>query len=800
MPINYQRGKNTWLDQVIDSVQKTVIETLLSPQGLADLPLNAIYGSIKNSLLAESSLQFNSTLMMNVLVQLATAQVNALFRTMFMQQAGDIGPLVILRAIQNPAMDLEQWQDYLGNAVAKMSSAGVLNVAGFNNSGNSVITGTQTVTGTLTTQSDVRAIQKPVLVGQVAGRVQRVLLAYSLNANESKHIQINLNQNAGTTNYSRSVVALINLNQETALRSLSEYILAGHMSLANFSVNKIAGSGNTEYTALGEPTVLDLNTLQLTLANTGATFGQQGVIEFYFYNDIDFPVVSVTIDAVGYTTTLGSPGTYMGAGQILSGYNGTAAAPAYAFSANPNRGLSSDPANGMVMSVGGVNRTVWTSTGFKSILGYVLQWSTGATDPTLSADTGISRGPNPGNVAIGNGTAGDKTGVLLASKLGLGTANAAITAPSPSDIVLTDGLNQQAFRSTSSGTAWTDAIPSPNHIQFGVANGYTVLASFSALPFNRFFLSTKVLQVSPTGYNSILPPASANNLLEILNTTPIRVATIDNAGNLFLTRGVLANAGVNQNSPLVQWTGAYWDGAAEQFLTWQVQNAVGAGTSAGTSLIWTPPANAPSTTFFIIQRADLQLVQTVAATSGANQNSPMIYWYARFWDGAASQPDSWSVRNQLGAGTNPSSTLQFQHAGTSGQALVQVPALITSNWIMTGTNLRGTTSAVIGFNQSATDPTGATNAGLSSLGTTGQVLVGNGTAGDKSGQVVMASVKVGPAATAVANMPLWTSGAGSPEGVVTGPVGSLYTRTDGGAGTTLYVKETGVGNTGWVAK
>lgn len=46
----------------------------------------------------------------------------------------------------------------------------------------------------------------------------------------------------------------------------------------------------------------------------------------------------------------------------------------------------------------------------------------------------------------------------------------------------------------------------------------------------------------------------------------------------------------------------------------------------------------------------------------------------------------------------------------------------------------------------------------------------------------------------------WTSGAGSPEGVLSAARGSLYTRTDGGAGTTLYVKETGSGNTGWVPK
>ena len=47
---------------------------------------------------------------------------------------------------------------------------------------------------------------------------------------------------------------------------------------------------------------------------------------------------------------------------------------------------------------------------------------------------------------------------------------------------------------------------------------------------------------------------------------------------------------------------------------------------------------------------------------------------------------------------------------------------------------------------------------------------------------------------------IWTSGTGTPEGVVAAPVGSLFTRTDGGAGTTLYVKESGAGNTGWVGK
>ena len=43
-------------------------------------------------------------------------------------------------------------------------------------------------------------------------------------------------------------------------------------------------------------------------------------------------------------------------------------------------------------------------------------------------------------------------------------------------------------------------------------------------------------------------------------------------------------------------------------------------------------------------------------------------------------------------------------------------------------------------------------------------------------------------------------GSGSPEGVVTAPVGAMYRRTDGGASTTLYIKTSGTGNTGWTAK
>ena len=48
--------------------------------------------------------------------------------------------------------------------------------------------------------------------------------------------------------------------------------------------------------------------------------------------------------------------------------------------------------------------------------------------------------------------------------------------------------------------------------------------------------------------------------------------------------------------------------------------------------------------------------------------------------------------------------------------------------------------------------------------------------------------------------PIIATGSGSPENSISASVGSVYLRTNGGANSSMYVKESGVGNTGWVAK
>jgi hypothetical protein len=77
------------------------------------------------------------------------------------------------------------------------------------------------------------------------------------------------------------------------------------------------------------------------------------------------------------------------------------------------------------------------------------------------------------------------------------------------------------------------------------------------------------------------------------------------------------------------------------------------------------------------------------------------------------------------------------------------------------------------------------------------VIDGNDLRNNLTAAVSMSGTFTG---TAIGLNPGYTLATGSPETVVTAPIGTQYRRTDGGAATSLYVKESGTGNTGWVAK
>lgn len=71
---------------------------------------------------------------------------------------------------------------------------------------------------------------------------------------------------------------------------------------------------------------------------------------------------------------------------------------------------------------------------------------------------------------------------------------------------------------------------------------------------------------------------------------------------------------------------------------------------------------------------------------------------------------------------------------------------------------------------------------------------------NNQGTQVFIRGKVLSAWTAWQRIPTVVLGTGSPEGKIMGSIGEFYINQSGGANTTLYIKTSGTGNTGWTAK
>jgi Chaperone of endosialidase len=112
------------------------------------------------------------------------------------------------------------------------------------------------------------------------------------------------------------------------------------------------------------------------------------------------------------------------------------------------------------------------------------------------------------------------------------------------------------------------------------------------------------------------------------------------------------------------------------------------------------------------------LIQTTAATSGANNNSPVYKSTATYWNGASSSPDVWSRQIVLGAGANPTSTYSLIHTGSTGVASVQLPA-------GAGLLFPGSSSGTVGFKPAAAN-TSVTWQLPAADGTVNQFLQTNG--------------------------------------------------------------------------
>ena len=360
---------------------------------------------------------------------------------------------------------------------------------------------------------------------------------------------------------------------------------------------------------------------------------------------------------------------------------------------------------------------------------------------------------NAGNISTGtlpvaNGGTGATTLTANAVLLGNGTSPLLEVAPSTSGNVL-----------TSNGTTWTSTAPATTN----------PAGSGSELQFRS----------TGTAFGAVTNSSVSGGTLtlgnaEALATTPAAYLTLRNTTN--------AAAGAQQVSPSLVLEGRGWktdataasqtvrfrenilpvQGTANPSATWRLQSEIN---NSGT---WTDRATMTTPGVFAVSGDS----NTITLDAKDSNNTISATRHINITPG-----NGWTLFLNASVQVASSNTFGFSSDVVLGRDAANTLAQ------RNGTNAQT-------FRLYETD-SGANDEYLEFSAASGTNLIRPQATGTGTASVVRYHTT-----TTV----FWTSGSGSPESVVTAPVGSLYTRTDGGASTTLYVKETGTGSTGWVAK
>lgn len=184
--------------------------------------------------------------------------------------------------------------------------------------------------------------------------------------------------------------------------------------------------------------------------------------------------------------------------------------------------------------------------------------------------------------------------------------------------------------------------------------------------------------------------------------------------------------------------------------------------SSGAPSYTTNPACTSLTLTDTAANTDFSMSNTTAATSSVSQSSPILSIGGKYWTGAASASDTWTLQNVLANGTNGASIFTFTHSGTSGSASISIPGGTNNNpglsiqgstggiWSFSGglamaysttqnplflfnNVVRTQVGAVIGW--ASGDPTGSGADTGFSRDSAGVVDVGTGAAGSKAGSI-----------------------------------------------------------------
>lgn len=173
------------------------------------------------------------------------------------------------------------------------------------------------------------------------------------------------------------------------------------------------------------------------------------------------------------------------------------------------------------------------------------------------------------------------------------------------------------------------------------------------------------------------------------------------AGTLNALATYSESTGTNLNSNPVVLNSAGFPQSGSIYLTTASYKIVTAASTANNQCIpsvsvadgvtW---SNLASTLTSLTVTGPSKIVSGTAATSGANQSSPLDSDCGNYWTGTVSAQDCWSWSNVLGTGANPTSTLTLTHSGSSGAtALNFAPPLTFEDINVTGILTAGVINA-----------------------------------------------------------------------------------------------------------
>jgi hypothetical protein len=148
----------------------------------------------------------------------------------------------------------------------------------------------------------------------------------------------------------------------------------------------------------------------------------------------------------------------------------------------------------------------------------------------------------------GGGTARDlalvtdgTTRFTLGATTGTGTFTGTVVSPTfqgtGTDIILKDGLGNQAFRSVNA-TTWTDALAT-QYFQVGTSGGAGAFTSQNGTNFSRLAVFAEKFQVTSGARTTSPVPVDR---FEVISNSDVKVFSVTNAGNVSAAGDLIANA------------------------------------------------------------------------------------------------------------------------------------------------------------------------------------------------------------------------------------------------------------------